>query len=122
MTSNGHDIGALKDFDCGRPYRVEVGGRALVVVRRDDDRLYALRDTCPHQGARLSDGRVGGTSLACKPGEVIEYGRIGEILTCPWHGWEYDLCTGQSLINPQRVRVAAYPVRVESGRVLVDLV
>jgi len=120
MTSNACDIGAVADFENGRPSRVEVDGRALVIVRQDE-RFYALRDVCVHQGARLSNGKVGGTSPPCLPGEEIEYGRIGEILTCPWHGWEYDICTGQSLINPQKVRVATYAVRVEDGRGFVDM-
>jgi 3-phenylpropionate/trans-cinnamate dioxygenase ferredoxin subunit len=119
-TSTVHDIGAIADFVPGKPYRVEVAGQALAVVRKGD-RFYALRDRCLHQGARLSNGRVGGTPLPCKPGEAIGYGRTGEILTCPWHGWEYDVCTGRSLANPEKVRVRTYPVRVEGGRVLVDL-
>ncbi len=120
MDSSARDIGAIADFEDGKPHHVEVDGRALVVVRRDQQ-FYALRDTCPHQGARLSNGKVGGTSLPCLPGEEIHYGRIGEILTCPWHGWEYDIRTGQSLINPEKVRVATYGVRVEGGRVVVDI-
>ena len=118
MALNIRDIGAPTDFEDGKPQRVEVDGRALVVVRQAE-RFSALRDTCVHQGARLSAGKVSGTSLPCLPGEEIEYGRIGEILTCPWHGWEYDICTGRSLIDPQKVRVATYEVRVEGGRVLI---
>ena len=120
MDSSARDIGAVADFEDGKPHRVEVDGRALVVVRQTE-RFYALRDTCVHQGAQLSAGKVSGTSLPCLPGEEIEYGRIGEILTCPWHGWEYDICTGRSLINPQKIRVATYKVRVKDGRVLVDM-
>ena len=120
MPSSARDVGAAASFEDGRPRRVELDGRALVVVRRAD-RFFALRDTCPHQGARLSDGRVGGTALKCMPGEGIPYGRAGEILTCPWHGWEFDLCSGRSLTNPLQVRVRAYPAWVEAGRVLVDL-
>jgi 3-phenylpropionate/trans-cinnamate dioxygenase ferredoxin subunit len=55
------------------------------------------------------------------PGEAIPYGRVGEILACPWHGWEYDLSSGRSLTSPDRVRVRTYPVHVEGGRVLIDL-
>lgn len=120
MTLLAHDIGAVEDFACGRPYRIEVNGKALVVVRRGGQ-FYALRNICPHQGASLSDGHVGGVALAAKPGEAISYDRVGEILTCPWHGWEFDLCTGRSLISPDRVRVRTYPVRIENDRVLVEL-
>ena len=120
MTSDVHDIGAASDFEAGRPYRVEVDGRALVVVRKGDA-FYALRDTCAHQGARLSNGKVGGTALPCEPGSPVLYGRSGEVLTCPWHGWEYDLATGQTLADPYRARVRCYPAKLQGDRVVVEL-
>ncbi|NKB68920.1 MAG: Rieske 2Fe-2S domain-containing protein [Candidatus Latescibacteria bacterium] len=114
------DIGAVGDFASGQPQRVEVAGRALVVVR-SGERFYALRDTCPHQGAPLSGGKVGGTSLPCLPGDEIGFGQEGELLTCPWHGWQFELATGRALVEPERFRVRAYPVRVVEGRVLVEM-
>ena len=114
------DIGAVDDFEAGRARRVEAGGRALSVVR-GDERFYALRDICPHQGAPLSAGKVGGTAMPCRPGEEISYGRLGEIITCPWHGWQFDLATGRALIEPDRIRVRAYPVSVIAGRVVVHM-
>jgi len=46
------------------------------------------------------------------PGEY-EYSREGEILRCPWHGWEFDMRTGQSWFDPKKVRVRQYQVTVE---------
>ncbi len=120
MTSHAVDIGAVDGFEPGTPYRVTVGDRALVVVRRDGQ-FYALRDTCPHQGAPLSDGRVTGTTLKCDVGGSLQYGRDGEILRCPWHGWQFDIKTGCSLVDPAKTRVGTYSVRVEGGRVVVDV-
>ena len=119
MTSRTHDLGAAADFAQGDLCRVEVEGRGLVVLRWGEE-FFALRDVCPHQGARLSEGQLGGTPLPCRPGEEIAYGRVGEVLTCPWHGWEFDLRTGQALANPQ-ARVRAYPVRRAGERLLVEL-
>ena len=119
MDSGALDIGAVGDFANGEPQRINVGGRSLMVVRQGD-RFFALRDRCAHQGARLSLGCVGGTALPCRPGDEIELGRIGEIVVCPWHGWEYDLATGRSVID-QNVRVASYEVIVEGDRLLVEL-
>jgi len=48
------------------------------------------------------------------PGE-LEYTRAGEILTCAWHGWEFDIRTGQSWCDPERLRVRRYDVSVEPG-------
>ena len=120
MPSTVHDAGVLADFEECAPRRVNVGGRALVLVRAGE-RIHAARDVCPHQGARLSDGVVSGTPLACKPGDDVQYGRYGEVLVCPWHGWEYDLTTGRGLADPENVRIATYPVTVAGGRVLVAM-
>ncbi len=45
--------------------------------------------------------------------------RKGEMLRCPWHGWEFDIRTGQSWCDPQRVRARLYPVAVEPGAEVV---
>jgi nitrite reductase/ring-hydroxylating ferredoxin subunit len=120
MRSTEHDVGPAAGFAVGSPTRVIVGGKALVVVRTVSG-VMAARDVCPHQAARLSDGVVSGTTLGCKPGGDVVYGREGEILVCPWHGWEYDLATGRALVDPSRVRVATYPARVSDDRVLVTV-
>ena len=53
-----------------------------------------------------------------RPGE-IEYTKLGEIIRCPWHGWEFDIRTGQSYCDPKRFRARAYPVNVEPGSSVV---
>ena len=76
-------------------------------------RYHALRNVCPHQGAPLCRGPLTGTTLP-GPAGSFRYGREGEILRCPWHGWEFDVTTGRSIFNPHAVRVRAYPVAVEA--------
>jgi nitrite reductase/ring-hydroxylating ferredoxin subunit len=97
--------------------RLAVGPVPAVVVRVGD-RFCALVDRCPHQGASLAAGRVTGTTL---PGAVGEHrwGRQGEILKCPWHGWEFDLLTGRSLCDPPGARVRVLDVQVRDGLVWV---
>jgi 3-phenylpropionate/trans-cinnamate dioxygenase ferredoxin subunit len=51
-------------------------------------------------------------TMPSKPGEYI-WAREGEIIRCPWHGWEFDLTTGRSIFNPHRTRVKTYNVTVE---------
>lgn len=118
MTSTEHDIGAAEEFQGGKPYRRTVGGRAFVVVRKGEE-FFALRDGCPHAGASLAGGCVVGTPLPCAPGEEAGYAREGEIVTCPWHGWAFDLKNGQSLVRPEKYRVKTYPVAVRDGRVYI---
>ncbi|MCB1122363.1 MAG: Rieske (2Fe-2S) protein, partial [Verrucomicrobiae bacterium] len=92
----------------------------LLLVRKGD-RFFAVRDVCPHAGARLSAGRLTGLACVERPDSVGSYERAGEIISCPWHGWEFDLTTGQSLVSPDRLRVATYPVKVVEGRVKVEI-
>jgi 3-phenylpropionate/trans-cinnamate dioxygenase ferredoxin subunit len=47
------------------------------------------------------------------------FSREGEILTCSWHGWEFDIRTGQSWCDPRRLRVRAYEVSVTTGAILL---
>jgi nitrite reductase (NADH) small subunit len=95
-------------------------GRSRVVVIRRKDQFYALHDVCPHRAARLCDGVVGGTAIPSEVG-VVRYGRDGEILRCPWHGWEFDITNGRSLHDPDRQRVRSYPVHVDAGQVFVGM-
>jgi 3-phenylpropionate/trans-cinnamate dioxygenase ferredoxin subunit len=113
---------------------VDVAGRSIGLFNVAGT-YYALRNRCPHQGAPLCMGSVQGTAHPTSPGEYA-WGREGEILRCPWHGWEFDITTGRSLFNPHSTRVRkyevtvaspeaesvdAYPVSVEGGLVLVHL-
>ncbi|GIP40838.1 (2Fe-2S)-binding protein [Paenibacillus sp. J31TS4] len=63
-----------------------------------EGRWFAWRNVCPHQGAPICKGRVCGTRL---PSLVYqyEYGMEERILRCPWHGWEFDLTTGEHLVD-----------------------
>lgn len=120
MGSNEYDVGAVSDFEKGRACRIQLAGKAIVLVRKEDA-FFALRDVCPHQGATLSRGIVSGAIKPCLPGEEIVLDRVGEILICPWHGWEFDLRKGEAIANPDGGRVKTYPVRVERNRVVVAI-
>ncbi|MEZ4520052.1 MAG: Rieske (2Fe-2S) protein [Thermomicrobiales bacterium] len=84
---------------------IQVGRQSIGVINVDGE-FFALRNHCPHQGAPLCLGMISGTTIAGKPYEY-NYGRENEIITCPWHGWEFEISTGQSVFNPHRVRVRA---------------
>jgi 3-phenylpropionate/trans-cinnamate dioxygenase ferredoxin subunit len=53
-------------------------------------------------------------AMPSAPGEYV-WAREGEILRCPWHGWEFDITTGRSIFNPHRMRVRTYEVTVEAA-------
>jgi 3-phenylpropionate/trans-cinnamate dioxygenase ferredoxin subunit len=90
---------------------VEVAGRSIGVFNVGGE-FFALRNRCPHQGGPLCEGKLSGLVESNAPGDY-EYSRPGEILRCPWHGWEFDVRTGQSWFDPQQVRVRSYSVSVE---------
>jgi nitrite reductase/ring-hydroxylating ferredoxin subunit len=62
--------------------------------------FHAYRNVCPHEGAKVCAGTICGTRLPSKVYEY-KYGRDKEILRCPWHGWEFDLKTGEHLVDPE---------------------
>src|SRR5438132_223763 len=96
---------------------VELHGRSIGVFNVDGE-YCALLNWCPHQGARLCEGRLWSALEASVPGEY-QTSRAGEIIACILHGWEFDLRTGQSWCDPERLRVRAYDVQVEPGSALV---
>lgn len=90
---------------------VDVDGKSIGVFNVHGT-YYALRNICPHQFAPLCEGTITGTNLPSKPGEYL-YAREGEIIRCPWHGWEFDITTGKSIFNPHKVKARSYEVSVE---------
>jgi len=108
----GHVVATTDEIAPGQRKIVEIDGRSIGVFNVGG-RFYALRNTCPHAGGRLCEGTLSGLVTSSVPGEYT-YEREGEILRCPWHGWEFDILTGRSIFNPHRVRVRTYEVTVET--------
>lgn len=106
------------DVAPGQRRVVKVGARSIGVFNVGG-RFYALLNICPHHGANLCDGPVGGTNLPTDNYEY-NYGRDGEVLRCARHGWEFDIATGENLDDPS-VRAKTYPVTVEDGEVVVHV-
>lgn len=106
-----HVVARVADIPPGERLIVEISGRSIGVFNVDG-RFYAVKNSCPHQGGHLCLGRTVGLATAARPG-AIAYTREGEILRCPWHGWEFDLATGRSVFDPNRTRVKSYPVEIE---------
>jgi 3-phenylpropionate/trans-cinnamate dioxygenase ferredoxin subunit len=97
---------------------VEVANRSIGVFNVDGA-FFGLRNRCPHQGGPLCEGRLLGMLEADRPG-AFRWSRARRILACPWHGWEFDVTTGQSWCDPARLRAARYETAVVEGRDLLD--
>jgi nitrite reductase/ring-hydroxylating ferredoxin subunit len=81
-----------------------VAGDRMVALANVDGKLHAIDGLCPHQGGPLGTGRLCGT-----------------VLTCPWHGWQFDVVTGQHQISPT-VRQRVFDVRQRAGVIEVHIV
>lgn len=106
-----HVVGKVSSVPPGERCIVEAQGRSIGVFNVDGE-FFAMRNSCPHQAAPLCLGSIQGMTMPSKPGEYL-WAREGEILRCPWHGWEFDIKTGRSIFNPHKTRVKAYDVTVE---------
>lgn len=112
-------VGKVSDFENGGRKIIDVNGKSIGVFRIDD-RFYALRNRCPHQFGPLCVGTLAQRAVSDGPGDVkMDDGP--PLIACPWHGWEYDLATGQSFMGPGRGNVPAlsYDVDVLPGSELV---
>ena len=98
-------VGKVSDFGEGDRKIIDVNGKSIGVFRVDDQ-FYALRNRCPHQWGPLCLGDYAPRAVSSGPGDVrLDSGP--PLIACPWHGWEYDLATGQSFMGPGRGNMAA---------------
>jgi len=95
-------VAATTEVAPGHGKTVEVNGKRLAVFNVDGA-FYAVDDACKHKGGPLGEGELDGC-----------------IVTCPWHGWTYDVRTGVSPDDPE-CAVGRYDVKVDGDDVLVAL-
>jgi len=95
-------VANLSELPAGSAKAVEVAGKAVALFNVEG-KIYALDNTCRHRGGPLGEGFV-----------------EGDIVTCPWHGWQYKIPSGECL-DDASIKVAAYPVQVENGEIRVEL-
>ena len=114
-----HRVGPVATFPDRAMTVAQVGGREIVVVRSPSG-VHAIRNLCPHQGARICGGLLTGTYLPSTPG-ALSYGLEGEVVRCPWHGWEFDVRSGHAVFGISTKRLVTYPTEIRGDELWVEL-
>jgi nitrite reductase/ring-hydroxylating ferredoxin subunit len=95
-------VGRVADFVPGRGHMVVVNGRHIALFRLDDG-FFAIDNLCLHQAGPLCDGDID-----------------SGVVTCPWHGWSYEIRSG-TLVQDPRVGVSKHNTRLVGDEVQVQL-
>jgi nitrite reductase/ring-hydroxylating ferredoxin subunit len=95
-------VGRVDDFPPGQGRMVVVSGRHVALFRLGDE-FFALDNMCLHRGGPLCEGPID-----------------RDVVTCPWHGWSYEIKTGTMVQDP-RVGVSKHDVRLHGGEIAVRL-
>lgn len=102
MTMARHRVCLVDDIPLDRGQEHVIEGRVVAVFRTADG-VFATDGICPHAGGPLAQGMV-----------------RKNVVTCPWHGWQFNIQTGCHQLN-SRVAVPTYPVQVLDNVVYVEL-
>lgn len=101
--SNWIEVGTLEDIPRLGSRVVDNGGEEIAIFRTADDRVFALRNSCPHKNGPLSEGIIHGNKVAC-----------------PLHNWNIDLESGEA-IAPDKGCARKYEVKLDGEKVLLAI-
>lgn len=96
-------VAQIDQLSPGKGLLVKVKGREVALFNVDGF-YYAISNSCPHSTGPLAEGRL-----------------YGQIVTCPWHGAQFDVTTGQLCSGPATTSVITYPVRIEGSSILIEV-
>ena len=95
-------VAKTSEIPVGSGKVVEVGGKTVAIFNCEGA-FYAIDNTCKHRGGPLGEGSLSNTTV-----------------TCPWHGWEYDVTTGECAMD-RSIKVQKFDVKVEGDDILVSV-
>jgi nitrite reductase (NADH) small subunit/3-phenylpropionate/trans-cinnamate dioxygenase ferredoxin subunit len=96
-------VGQVDQFAPGKGRLVKVKGYEIALFNVDGS-FYAISNSCPHSTGPLAEGRL-----------------FGQIVTCPWHGSQFDVTTGQCCAGPATKPVTTYPVYIEGHSIFIEI-
>lgn len=95
----------------------EIDGQEIAVFHIEGE-LHALANYCVHQSGPLCEGPLSGRMETQEDDTALQYDERQTAIRCPWHGWRFDISTGNSL-QSDRYTVPTYEVEVENGDVYI---
>ncbi len=96
------NVAKTSDIPVGTGKVIEVGGK-MIAVFNCEGTFYATDNVCKHRGGPLGEGSLSGTTV-----------------TCPWHGWEYNISSGECQMDPS-IKVQTFSVKVEGDDILISV-
>lgn len=118
-----HTVAEKDAISDGERLIVQLEGKEIAVFRHDGQ-YFAHANFCPHQSGPGCEGPIDGTTEATFDRETLEttttWTKDQQIITCPWHGWEFDITSGDCL-SKRDVKLISYAVDVEDGEIVVDI-
>jgi nitrite reductase/ring-hydroxylating ferredoxin subunit len=95
-------VSTVQEIAPGHGKVVDVDGNSVAIWNISGN-FFAFQNVCPHRGGPVGEGEI-----------------EGNVITCPWHGWSFDVTTGASAVNPA-ARLTRYDVKVEGSDILVGI-
>jgi nitrite reductase (NADH) small subunit len=111
-----HHVIAAAKLDDGDRVIVDIKGREITIFNVDNS-FYGVLNYCVHQGGPLCEGLLDGT-VSMNDDWEWTYSCEGEVISCPWHGWEFDIKTGEHLSHSKH-RVPTYDVVVRDDQIYI---
>ena len=97
-----HKIAQTSDIEQGTGKKFAVEDQTIAVFNKGEE-FFAIEDTCKHKGGALGEGALN-----------------GDTITCPLHGWQYNITNGECLMNPQ-VKMKSFSVKVENDEISLEI-
>lgn len=96
-------VTTVSELEEGRGRVFNVQGQQVGIFKLGDQ-VYGIQNICPHKGGPLGEGEVDGT-----------------VVSCPWHGWEFDLANGGVCTMNDKIAAKTYPVKREGDDIYVEV-
>lgn len=115
-----YQIAPVQEFELNKLTPVEIEGRQITIVRTEAG-IFSFGSSCPHMGAPICHGSIHGTMLPSDPDEYV-YGEDGQVVRCPWHGYEFSIRTGESIAGAFHGRVPVFELEVRDDVVFASTI